>query len=53
MTIEGRKCKTSDYSLYGRVENSIVVNVCNFVETTQMVSTLKQKNEQYNKRNKW
>ena len=27
MTIDGRKCKTSDYSLYGRVGNSIVVNV--------------------------
>lgn len=34
MTIDGRKCKTSDYSLYGRVGNSIVVNVLSAIFTS-------------------
>ena len=34
MTIDGRKCKTSDYSLYGRIGNSIVVNVLTAIFTS-------------------
>ena len=36
MTIDGRKCKTSDYSLYGRVGNSIVVNVLTAIFTAMI-----------------
>lgn len=36
MTIDGHKCKTSDYSLYGRVGNSIVVNVLTAIFTAMI-----------------